>query len=84
MVKQFHTVSAPARPAVAGGLTNDGQVPAARHAVLDPMHVGDIVGALGTIRQHDLAPRSSWRKRLITLLVPSPSQGWEQLTQPTR
>jgi hypothetical protein len=33
------------------------------------MHVGDIQGALGTIRQHDLAPRTTLRKRLITLLA---------------
>ena len=47
----------------------NGNVLASRSAVLDPLHVGDIEGALGTIRQHDLAPRSSWRKRLITLLA---------------
>jgi Mn2+/Fe2+ NRAMP family transporter len=47
----------------------NGNVLTSRSAVLDPLHVGDIEGALGTIRQHDLAPRSSWRKRLITLLA---------------
>jgi Mn2+/Fe2+ NRAMP family transporter len=49
--------------------SNDERVPAARSAVLDPMHVGDIEGALGTIRQHDQAPRRGWRTRLITLLA---------------
>ena len=36
-------------------------------AVLDPAHIGDIEGSLGTISMHDHAPRSSWRKRLLTL-----------------
>ena len=36
-------------------------------AVRDAAHVGDIRGALGTIRQSDLAPRRSWRARLLTL-----------------
>ena len=39
------------------------------HAVLDEMHVGDITGAFGTIRQHDTAPRRSLRQRLLTLLA---------------
>jgi Mn2+/Fe2+ NRAMP family transporter len=38
-------------------------------AVLDEAHVGDILGALGTIRVDDVAPRTDWRKRLITLLA---------------
>jgi Mn2+/Fe2+ NRAMP family transporter len=38
-------------------------------AVLDAAHVGDIRGALGTIRQHDLAARRSWKARLLTLLA---------------
>lgn len=38
-------------------------------AVLDSAHVGDIVGALGTIRQHDTEHRRSWWARLRTLLV---------------
>jgi NRAMP (natural resistance-associated macrophage protein)-like metal ion transporter len=38
-------------------------------AVLDDAHVGDIRGALGTIRQHDTAPRHSWKARLLTLLA---------------
>jgi NRAMP (natural resistance-associated macrophage protein)-like metal ion transporter len=35
--------------------------------VLDDAHLGDIEGALGTIGQHDLAPRRSVRGRLLTL-----------------
>ncbi len=38
-------------------------------AVLDSAHIGDIRGALGTIRQHDTAPRSTWKARLLTLLA---------------
>src|SRR5260370_612504 len=38
-----------------------------RSAVLDDAHVGDIEGALGTIAQHDTAPRTNWRARLRTL-----------------
>ena len=38
-------------------------------AVLDSAHVGDIRGALGTVRQHDLAPRRTWTARLLTLLA---------------
>ncbi len=40
-----------------------------RDAVLDDAHRGDIRGALGTVRQHDLAPRTTWRARLLTLLA---------------
>jgi Mn2+/Fe2+ NRAMP family transporter len=36
-------------------------------AVLDEMHVGDIHGAFGTIRLSDMAPRRTWRRRLLTL-----------------
>ena len=36
-------------------------------AVLDDAHVGDIRGALGRIRQQDIAARRSWKARLITL-----------------
>jgi NRAMP (natural resistance-associated macrophage protein)-like metal ion transporter len=39
----------------------------ARTAHLDGAHVGDILGALGTIRQHDTAPRTTSWKRLLTL-----------------
>jgi Mn2+/Fe2+ NRAMP family transporter len=36
-------------------------------AVLDEAHLGDIRGALGTIRAEDWAPRHTWRQRLLTL-----------------
>jgi NRAMP (natural resistance-associated macrophage protein)-like metal ion transporter len=36
-------------------------------AVLDPKHIGDIRGSLGTISMRDRAPRRTWWKRLITL-----------------
>jgi Mn2+/Fe2+ NRAMP family transporter len=39
------------------------------HAVLDEAHIGDIRGALGTIRQHDVAPRRGWSARMRTLLA---------------
>ena len=38
-------------------------------AVLDTAHVGDIVGALGTIRQDDTERRRGWWHRLRTLLA---------------
>jgi Mn2+/Fe2+ NRAMP family transporter len=38
-------------------------------AVLDAAHLGDIRGALGTIRQHDTGARTGWRHRLRTLLA---------------
>jgi len=38
-----------------------------RSAVLDEAHVGDIEGAFGTIAQHDVAVRRSWRAKLLTL-----------------
>ncbi len=41
----------------------------AKSAVLDSAHVGDIHGALGTIRVGDTARRTSWRARLATLLA---------------
>jgi NRAMP (natural resistance-associated macrophage protein)-like metal ion transporter len=44
------------------------KTPRAR-AVLDEAHIGDIRGALGTIRQHDTAPRRGWWTRLRTLLA---------------
>jgi NRAMP (natural resistance-associated macrophage protein)-like metal ion transporter len=42
---------------------------AAEAAALDEAHVGDIRGALGTIRRADVGPRSGWRARLATLLA---------------
>jgi NRAMP (natural resistance-associated macrophage protein)-like metal ion transporter len=41
----------------------------ARAAVLDSAHLGDIRGALGTIRHDDIAPRNGWKQRLKTLLA---------------
>jgi Mn2+/Fe2+ NRAMP family transporter len=38
-------------------------------AVLDSAHVGDIQGAFGTIGQHDVGARSSWKARVLTMLA---------------
>jgi len=38
-------------------------------AVLDQAHIGDIRGALGTIRHGDTGARVSWRARLSTLMA---------------
>jgi Mn2+/Fe2+ NRAMP family transporter len=38
-------------------------------AALDEAHVGDIHGAMGTIRHGDVAPRETWRARLRTLFA---------------
>ncbi len=38
-------------------------------AVLDDAHLGDIQGALGTIRQHDTDRRRTWAARLLALLA---------------
>lgn len=40
-----------------------------RAAVLDEAHLGDIKGALGTIRKGDIGPRQGWRARLMTFLA---------------
>ncbi|HYB22147.1 MAG TPA: NRAMP family divalent metal transporter [Solirubrobacteraceae bacterium] len=37
--------------------------------VLDEAHIGDIRGALGTIRMHDTAERHGWRSRTMALLA---------------
>jgi len=42
---------------------------APRTAVLDDAHIGDIKGALGTIRKGDTGPRNGWRARIMTLLA---------------
>jgi Mn2+/Fe2+ NRAMP family transporter len=42
---------------------------AAVDAALDDAHVGDIHGAFGTIRRHDVGPRAGWGARLRTLLA---------------
>jgi Mn2+/Fe2+ NRAMP family transporter len=55
-----------------GTVTPDTTDPSVRSdpgAVLDEAHVGDIVGALGTIRHHDLPPSRSWTKRFLALLA---------------
>jgi NRAMP (natural resistance-associated macrophage protein)-like metal ion transporter len=39
------------------------------HSALDPQHVGDITGALGTIRRGDVARRSGWWPKLRTFLA---------------
>ncbi len=36
-------------------------------AVVEKAHAGDIHGAFGTIRLSDMAPRRTWRRRLLTL-----------------
>ena len=41
----------------------------AAHAVLDPAHIGDIEGALGTIYQGDIRRRTTWKARLATLMA---------------
>jgi Mn2+/Fe2+ NRAMP family transporter len=38
-------------------------------AVLDDAHIGPINGAFGTILHGDIAPRTTWRHRLTTLLA---------------
>jgi len=43
--------------------------PLRRTAVLDDAHLGDIHGALGSIAEDDLGARTSWRRRLTTLLA---------------
>jgi Mn2+/Fe2+ NRAMP family transporter len=47
----------------------DGQKEREPPAVLDSAHVGDIHGAFGTIREHDLDSRRSWSARLMTLFA---------------
>jgi NRAMP (natural resistance-associated macrophage protein)-like metal ion transporter len=41
----------------------------ARGAALDEAHVGHIHGAFGTILHGDVAPRETWKHRLITLMA---------------
>jgi Mn2+/Fe2+ NRAMP family transporter len=38
-------------------------------AALDPQHVGDIVGALGTLKRSDTNSTRSWRRKLRNLLI---------------
>ena len=44
-------------------------------AVLDPQHVGDIVGALGTLKRSETGNTKSWRRklRLLLVIVPFPA-----------
>lgn len=39
------------------------------NAVLDSAHVGDIQGAFGTIGQHDVGARNSWKARVLTMFA---------------
>jgi NRAMP (natural resistance-associated macrophage protein)-like metal ion transporter len=45
----------------------DDSHPVSSSAVPDEAHAGDIHGAFGTIRLSDVAPRRTWRRRLLTL-----------------
>jgi Mn2+/Fe2+ NRAMP family transporter len=38
-----------------------------RRSASDRAHIGDIVGAMGTVASHDVEPRRSLRRRLVTL-----------------
>jgi Mn2+/Fe2+ NRAMP family transporter len=38
-------------------------------AVLDPQHVGDIVGAFGTLKRSETGKTKSWRRKLRLLLI---------------
>lgn len=49
--------------------TQAGEMPEHRAAVLDDAHLGDIHGALGTLKAGDVAPRETWRHRLTTFLA---------------
>jgi len=48
-------------------LGGETEVAPGKTAVLDEAHIGDIQGALGTIRVSDVGARLSWRARLLTL-----------------
>jgi NRAMP (natural resistance-associated macrophage protein)-like metal ion transporter len=58
------TTFAPTTPPVEGA--------AGRRNVLDDAHVGDIRGALGTLRQHASVPRSRWGRVLALLVIMGP------------
>ncbi|MEZ0052221.1 NRAMP (natural resistance-associated macrophage protein)-like metal ion transporter [Mycobacterium sp. MAA66] len=58
-----------ARPPRASGGTPLAQHDSVGTAVLDTAHVGDIVGALGTIRTDETTSGRSWMQRLKMLLV---------------
>jgi hypothetical protein len=38
-------------------------------AVLDPQHVGDIVGALGTLKRSETGKTKSWKRKLRLFLI---------------
>jgi len=61
--------AAPAEPAPEVSSTPAAEVHSPNSAVLDEAHLGDILGALGTIRVDDWAPRLTWGRRLLTLLA---------------
>jgi NRAMP (natural resistance-associated macrophage protein)-like metal ion transporter len=71
MVRRFRTrASASSWPAEAPGTTAPAAMearPTAGQAVLDDAHIGDIRGALGSIRADALTERPTWRRRLLTL-----------------
>lgn len=50
-------------------MTHQIQASGTAAAVLDTAHIGDIQGALGTIRHGDHGARDGWRARLSTLLA---------------
>jgi NRAMP (natural resistance-associated macrophage protein)-like metal ion transporter len=50
-------------------LTSDEREAAGVPPVLDEAHIGDIRGALGTIRMHDTGERHGWRSRGMALLA---------------
>jgi Mn2+/Fe2+ NRAMP family transporter len=50
-------------------LTHAAQPPEGVPPVLDEAHIGDIRGALGTIRVHDTGERHGWRSRSMALLA---------------
>jgi NRAMP (natural resistance-associated macrophage protein)-like metal ion transporter len=50
-------------------LTHAAQSPEGVPPVLDEAHIGDIRGALGTIRVHDTGERHGWRSRGMALLA---------------
>ena len=50
-------------------LTSAPRQPEGVPPVLDEAHIGDIRGALGTIRVHDTGERHGWRSRGMALLA---------------
>ncbi|HEU5332702.1 MAG TPA: NRAMP family divalent metal transporter [Actinocrinis sp.] len=60
---------APAAPLTAGPLTAATSAPGIKTAALDSAHVGDIRGALGTIKHGDTAARTGLSAKLKTLLA---------------